>query len=188
MKKIVIMLFMIMMSGCMSSKPNFYQPIGVKESKVSYKDFKDTIRISNVMLPNIMARPQITTLGKEDYILNIDEFNRWGGSVDKLIQQAINDNLSNIFENAMVENQSGIRKNFKYDVAIEFKDLIGRLDEYAKLDASYFIRDKNGKLIKSRNFYKANAFEGGYDEYVNTLSLMIGELSDAIANDIVNLK
>ena len=73
-------------------------------------------------------------------------------------------------------------------IAIEIKNLNGRLDEYAKLDASYFIKDKNGKVIVSKDFYKASAFEGKYVEYVKTISAMLGELSDAIANDLVNIK
>ena len=188
MKKIVGLLLVVMLCGCFSSRANFYQPVGVIDGNASVKEFKDTIRISPILLPSIVARPQIITLGKEEYNLNVDEFNRWGGSVDKLIMQAVNDNLSYIFPNAMVVNQSGIRKNFKYDVLIEIKTLMGRLDEYAKLDAVYFIRDRNGKTNKSKNFYKANAFEGGYDEYVKTISDMIGELSMTIADDIVNLK
>ena len=188
MKKIIALFLVMLVASCSSTKPNFYQPIGVRELDVSYKDFKDTIRVSNVILPNLVARPQITTLGEDDYSLEINEFNRWGSNLDKLIQQAINVNLSNIFTNAMVENQSAIRKDYKYDVAIEINDLTGRLDEFAKLDASYFIRNKNGKIIKSKNFYKAKAFEGGYDKYVKTISIMLGDLSQAIANDIVNLK
>ena len=152
MKKIVGLLLVVMLCGCFSSRANFYQPVGVIDGNVSVKEFKDTVRISPILLPSIVARPQIITLGEEEYNLNVDEFNRWGGSVDKLIMQAVNDNLSYIFPNAMVVNQSGIRKNFKYDVLIEVKTLMGRLDEYAKLDAVYFIRDRNGKTIKSKKY------------------------------------
>ena len=188
MKKVIYLFLMLGLFGCVSKKAYFYQPIETKEPKVFYKEFKDTVRISPIVLPQIIARPQITTLGKKDVELIIDEYNRWGAGLDKLIVQVINDNLSNIFENAMIVNQSSNRKGYKYDVAIEIKNLNGRLDEYAKLDASYFIKDKNGKVIVSKDFYKAKAFEGEYVEYVKTISDMLGELSDAIANDLVNIK
>ena len=188
MKKIIILILMLGVFGCASKRAYFYQPVETKEPKVFYKDFRETVRISPVVLPQIVARPQITTLGEEDVELIIDEYNRWGTGLDKLIVQVINDNLSNIFENAMIVNQSPNKKGYKYDVTIEIKNLNGRLDEYAKLDASYFIKDKNGKVVVSKDFYKASAFEGKYVEYVKTISAMLGELSDAIANDLVNIK
>ncbi|MBR5599223.1 MAG: membrane integrity-associated transporter subunit PqiC [Alphaproteobacteria bacterium] len=188
MKKIIALFLFVGIVGCSSNKANFYQPIEVKEPKVSYNNFKDTVRINPIMLPQLVARPQITTLGDDDVELNIDEFNRWGAPLDKLIAQVINDNLSNIFSEAIIVNHSSFRKNYKFDVTVEFKNINGRLGEFAKIDAVYYIKDKNQKVIKSNNFYKTNTFKGGYIEYVKNISAILGELSETIANDLVSIK
>lgn len=50
-----------------------------------------------------------------------------------------------LLPNAMIENQTTLKKNYKYAVTVEILDMSGRLDEMAALKASYFIRSKQGK-------------------------------------------
>lgn len=188
MKRFWLFLLIFTISACASKNPNFYQPIALNETQHVYADFKQNILVDNVLLPAVQAKPQITTLGDENYELKIDEFNRWGANPDKLIQQVINDDLSLIFPNAIVENKTTLRKNYKYAVAIEIQKLSGRLDEEALLQASYFIKNKKGRIIKQGQFKQNMAIDGDYDAYIPAQSKLLSLLTKAIADDLITLK
>jgi uncharacterized lipoprotein YmbA len=188
MKKIGVFLITFMLFGCFSPASKFYQPIYVKKQNVSYNEFKGAVLLYPVLLPAEISKPQIVTLGKEDYEVRIDEFNRWASQIEKMIQRVINNNLGLIFNNARIENQSTLRKDYKYAINIEIQELSGRLDEKATVKASYFIRNKSGKILKSNNFYEVVAISGDYDAYVPAISDILGNLSKNIAKDIIEIK
>lgn len=188
MKKFWLLLLIFTISACASKNPNFYQPVAWNETQLVYPDFKQNILIDNVLLPATQAKPQITTLGNENYQLKIDEFNRWGASPDKLIQQVINDDLSLILPNAIVENKTTLRKNYKYAVWIEIQKMSGRLDEEAILQASYFIKNKKGRILKQGKFKQHINIDGDYEAYVPAQSQLLGLLAQSIANDLIKLK
>ena len=180
MKRFWLLLLIFTVSACASKNPNFYQPIAWNETQLVYPDFKQNILIDNVLLPATQAKPQITTLGDENYELKIDEFNR--------CQQVINDDLSLILPNAIVENKTTLRKNYKYAVWIEIQKMSGRLDEEAVLQASYFIKNKKGRILKQGKFKQNIAIGGDYDAYIPAQSQLLGLLAQNIANDLIKLK
>ena len=188
MKKIFLTLLFILTTGCSSPQPHFYQPITMKTTELSYPAVKGVILLQSLILPAEASRPQITTIGKNSYELNIDEFNRWGAAPDKLFQRIINQNLSICLPNASIENQTPIRKNYKYAVAIEITEMTGKLEKEAVLNASYFIKNRGGNTIKSGKLDEAIAIKGGYDDYVLAQSRLLSALSAQIAADLNSLK
>jgi len=187
MKKILFLAFILFISGCASPQPHFYQPVMVKNVDINYPQVKGVILLQTLSLPAESSRPQITTIGKNNYNLKIDEFNRWGAAPDKLFQRIINQNLSVYLPNANIENQTPLRKNYKYAIAIEVTDMIGKLDENATLSASYFIKNASGKVVKSGKLFESVAITGGYDEYVLAQSRLFAALSAQIAGDLSKL-
>ena len=185
MKKFITLLLVIVLTGCFSPTPNFYQTVSMINNETTYSKFNKIILVNQVIIPNEIARQQITTLGKNDYEVKIDEFNRWASQVDKMTQRVINENLSSLLPNAIVENQTTFRKNYDYAVLVEITEFSGRLDEKAIIKASYFIKNKTGKTIKSGKFNKTKNFDGGYDNYIETLSSLLGELSNDIAKNLL---
>jgi len=188
MKKLILILFIFMVTGCTSSKPNFYQPVPVQTNEITYPKFKQSVLLQPVLLPAEVSKPQIVTLGDENFEVKIDEFNRWASAPDKLFQRVINKNLSTYLPNATIENRSQIKKNCQYAVAIEIKNIGGRLEENAFLDASYFIKNQNGHLVKSGSLNESVAINGGYEDYIPAQSRLLGALSAQIAADLANLK
>lgn len=188
MKRFWLLLLIFTVSACASKNPNFYQPVALNESQQVYTDFKQNILVDNILLPVVQTKPQIATLGDENYELKIDEFNRWGANPDKLIQQVINDDLSLIFPNAIIENKTTLRKNYKYAVWIEIQKMSGRLDENALLQASYFIKNKRGRILKQGQFKQDMAIDGDYDAYIPAQSKLLSLLAKAIADDLIALK
>jgi len=187
MKKIFLMILALAIAGCSSPQPHFYQPITVKNTEITYPQVKGTILLQQIVLPAEASRPQITTIGKNSYELNIDEFNRWGATPDKLFQRVINQNINSYLPNATVENQTPIRKNYKYAIAIEITDMVGKLKQEAVLNASYFIKNRSGYTLKSGRLDESVAINGGYDDYVLAQSRLLGALSAQIASDLSRL-
>lgn len=188
MKKILVMLLMVLTAACSSPKPNFFQPVSLRSAEMVYPEFKGTVLLGQIIMPPEAARPQITTLGAADFELKIDEFNRWGAAPEKLIQRVLNQNLSLLLPQAMIENQTLLRKNFNYAVAVELLEMSGRLDETATLTASYFIKNKMNRVIKQGKFSQTLAIDGSYDEYVPAQSKLLGLLAAQIAKDFSALK
>lgn len=187
MKKLLILILIFTVSACSSPQPRFYQPVAVKTADASYNNFKGSLLIQPVLLPAEAARPQITTIGKDDFELKIDEFNRWGAAPEKLIQRVIGQNLNYYLPNAVIEIQTPIKKNYKYAIAIEITKMGGKLGKEAFFNASYFIKDPSGKIVKSGKVSKSAAIDNGYDAYVLAQSRLIGALSERIAADISRL-
>ncbi|MBQ2886580.1 MAG: membrane integrity-associated transporter subunit PqiC [Alphaproteobacteria bacterium] len=173
-----------LVSACRSPEPNFYQPVASTTYNMTYPKINNTILIGTVLLPAEASRPQITTLGDEDYELNIDEFNRWGANPERLFQNTINENLSKLLPNATIENQTSLRKNYKYAVVVEITKMSGRLDDCAILEASYFIKNSKGYIIKKGKFYNKIKIDGEYEQYIPAQSKLLAELCEKIANDL----
>lgn len=184
MKNIFAIFIIALISGCSSPTPNFFQPVSIVTGDRVYPELKGIILLNNVLIPAEASRPQITTLGEEDYEVKIDEFNRWGASLEKLVMRVLNNNLGFYFPNAVIENQSSLRKNYKYAIAVEITEISGRLDDIATLKASYFIKNKNNNIIKSARFANSIKIDGDYDEYVPAISRLLGELAEKIAQDL----
>ena len=174
----------MLVSACSSPAPNFYQPVSVKTADITYPNIKGTVLIQQVILPAEVARPQITTIGNNDFELKIDEFNRWGASPEKLVQRVLNQNLSRYLPNANVENQTSFRKNYKKAIAVEITEMGGKLGKEAILSGSYFIKNSNGVVIKSGKLNESVGIKNGYEEYVLAQSRLLGALSAQIAADL----
>ncbi len=188
MKKTLVAVLALLAAACSSPTPHFFQPVAIHTSDAAYPSVNATILINQVLMPAEASRPQITTLGKKDFEVKIDEFNRWGATPERLVQRVLNENLSRSLPNATIENQTPLHKNYKYAVAAEIQEMSGRLDETAILKASYFIKNRQGAIIKSGRFAKNIKIDGGYDAYVPAQSRLLGELADAIAADLAKLK
>ena len=187
MKKILLLCVLCLIFGCASQQPTFYQLVTTSEPEVTYPQFKQTVLVRSVVLPGETSRPQITTVGGNDYELNIDEFNRWGAEPNKMIQRIIAQDLQLHLPKAIIELQSALRKNYDYDVSVEINEFSGKLGDNAKLSASYFIKNPQGKVIKSGRIQETVAIEDGYGNYVLAQSRLLGALSIQIADDLTSL-
>ena len=111
MKKILIAIMALATAACSSPAPNFFQPVAVKTTDATYPGVKGMVLVGQVLLPAEQARPQITTLGEENYQVRIDEFNRWGASPERLVQRVLNEDLGMVLPNSMIENQKTRKQN-----------------------------------------------------------------------------
>ena len=187
MKKIFSFILLAILCGCASPMPHFYQPVPVYSGSTSLYKLSGTVLLQSLQLPAEVNRPQITTIGKNDYELKIDEFNRWGATPDKMFLRTIAQDLAYYLPQASIEMQTPIRKNYKYAVAIEITEMSGKLGEEASFSASYFIKNRNGKTIKTGQIKENTKIESGYDSYVLAQSRMMSMLAERIAADLSRL-
>lgn len=188
MKKTLFIVLAFLLASCSSPAPHFFQTTSVSQVDKSYDQVRTIILLNQVLLPASVSRPQISTLGKHNYEMKIDEFNRWGASPERMIQQVLNNDLSLYLPNATIENQTPLKKNYHYAVAVEVLEFNGRLDDFATLKASYFIKNKMGRMVKSGKFDKTQQIDGKYGEYVLAQSNLLAELAQKIAEDVSLLK
>lgn len=187
MKKFLMLLMILTISCCGTPNPHFYQPVAIQQAEITYPKFKGTVLVKNILLSSDVARPQITTIGDDDFRLKIDEFNRWGSSPNKLIQNVLRQDLNVYLPNADVEMQTPLMKNYQYAVMVEINAFIGKLKKDAKLEATYAILNQNGKTLKSGKLNESVAIKGGYDDYVMAQSRLLSVLAAEIAGDLNRL-
>ena len=187
MKKILMLVMILTLSCCGSPTPKFYQPVAMQQTEITYPKFKGAVLIKNILLTAEAARPQITTIGDDDFRLKIDEFNRWGAAPNKLIQNVLRQDLSAYLPNADVEIQTPLVKNYQYAVLVEINTFNGKLGKEAILEANYAILNPNGKTLESGKLKESIAIKGGYDDYVMAQSRLLGALSAEIAADLNRL-
>ena len=70
---------------------------------------------------------------------------------------------------------------------VEISSLSGRLDDYAALEAVYFIQNRAGNVIKSGTMSEKRAINGDYEAYIPAQSGLLGALSAQIAADLAKL-
>ena len=187
MKNIFSFILIAILSGCASPAPHFYQPVEIKTDAIATAKLSGTILLQSLLLPAEVSRPQITTIGENEYELKIDEFNRWGAAPDKLFQRVIAQDLAYYLPNASIEVQTPIRKNYKYAIAIEVTEMSGKLGDTAQFSASYFIKNRNGFTLKTGQFQEKFKIDTGYDNYVLAQSQMLSKLAAQIAADLSHL-
>ena len=187
MKRFLIIAIGLILSACCSSRPNFYQTVATNSYDKVFHNVTDVVYVNQITLPNIISRPQIVTLGKEDYEVNIDEFNRWASGLDKMFQNTVNENLSYLLPNARIEKPSFSNKDNKYIVMIDVLEMNGRLKDRATLKALYSIKNKNNKVVKNAIFNETIKINERYNEYIPALNSLIGSLSLNIAKGIAEL-
>ncbi|WP_319550305.1 PqiC family protein [Desulfogranum marinum] len=147
------------------------------------------IGIGPVKFPSELDRPSIVTRTGQSRLV-IDEFHRWGGSLEKNFLRVMADNLSRLLNT----DQVMIRPWEHYfqpeiRIIIDIRQFDGRLDQYAVLETTWVIHregEEKGTVVH-RSSLREPVAVGGYDALVAAQSRLIGKLSEHIAKVIVEI-
>ena len=88
----------------------------------------------------------------------------------------------------MIENQTDAKEKLQICRYRRNTGYERQVDEMAALKASYFIRSKQGKILKQGRFDRRTEIDGSYDAYIPAQSRLIGDLAQVIAADLAKLK
>jgi uncharacterized lipoprotein YmbA len=183
---------LFMLAGCGSTPPTaFYTlsplspPVPTAQAGVSRSEA--TIGVGPITLPEFLDRPQIVTRTTANR-LDVDEFHRWGGSLQEDFARVLVENLSRLLATNRVSVYPGPEPlDLHYRIVIDIQQFDGRLGESVTLNAIWTLLDeKTGKPLLIRRFeYLAPAaadYEGLVAAHSAALEAFSRELADVLQN------
>jgi len=191
---ITALLMMLLLTSCAHSpRVDFYvlsadaRPIGNIGAADSCGS--QAISIGPVSWPRYLDQPRIVTRSGSN-TLNVDEFNRWGGSLEDDFVRTVIKNISNLLRSERVVNyrRSG---HFApaYRVEIDVHQFDGQLGGNVTLDVKWsIISESSGELAMVKTSIIQKSTSGSdYGALVNGSSRAVAQLSKEIAAQLAEL-
>lgn len=186
-------LVFVLAAGCAQTPPSdFYvlSPIAATDLLPgSRREEALSVSVGPVKIPEYLNRAQIVTRSGENR-LEVNEFNRWGGSLASNITGVVTENLSMLLGTDEVfefPTQDPITP--RYRVILTVTKFDGMLGQRAVLDARWVITGPRRRepLATGRTIVDERSGGSGYDAYVAAQSRAVEILSREIAAEIVLL-
>jgi uncharacterized lipoprotein YmbA len=180
------------LAGCLGKTPAavYYTltPLAAElGTPVAHADGQRSIGIGPVKFPDELDRPAIVTRSGSNR-LEVNEFRRWGGDLEKNVIRVIEENLSYLLQTERVMArpweryfQPGVR------IALDIRRFDGRLGEYAALDATWVLIDpaQEKPLHVGRSVIQEAVDGDGYDALVAAQSRTLARLCEEMAAVLV---
>jgi uncharacterized lipoprotein YmbA len=198
--KWIIICLTLCLSGCislpnspLSPSPRFYMLSAINQPEVS-KKINITpgviIGVGPVKIPEYLDRLQIVTKEKQGN-LKIDEFNRWGESLDLGLARLIREDLTVKLPRAnLILYPWDPSMGIKYQVVAEIVQLDSKLDGDMHFVVQWMIIDVNNSktVIIKRSEFRRPILPQTYSGLAKTLSTASAALSSQIAQALGTLK
>jgi uncharacterized lipoprotein YmbA len=141
------------------------------------------VGIGPVKFPDELNRAAIVTRSGSNR-LEVNEFRRWGGSLEKNVTRVIEENLAYLLQTDQVMARPWERY-FQPDVriALDFRQFDGRLGKYASLNVTWVLIDpaKDAPLHVGRTIIQEATEGEGYDALVAAQSRALARLCQEMA-------
>ena len=177
--------------GCGNSPPSdFYVLTPMPQGQPTpARDEALVIGVGPVDIPDYLNRAQIVTRAGPNR-LDVDEFNRWGGSLVSNLAGVIAQNLSVLLgtdDVHVIPANEPLTPRFRIIVSVARLD--GALGEDVVLDARWIVTGPRVReqVESGRTVAREATNEGGYEAYVAAQSRAVEKLSRDIAADIAAL-
>lgn len=148
------------------------------------------IGIGPIKLPGFLKRPHIVTRDDKN-LISINEFHRWGDSLEEQISVLLVENFSVLLNTSNV----GVypwEKSFKpaYQLFVDFRQLDGKINESVTLNTVWWLVDiQTGKRrMTKRSKIMVPLGNEGYKDYVTALNTALDHLSREMAQDLIRLQ
>jgi hypothetical protein len=182
------LLAVLFSAGCIgktqSAKYYTLRPINKIETLASTASMDDlAVGIGPVKFPDELDRNAIVTSSGPTQ-LQVNEFHRWGGSLENNIIRVLQENLSLLLQTNRVMSRPW-EGYFNPDirVALDIRQFDGRLGKYASLNATWTLinPDTASHIHTQRTFIQQDVSDNSYDALVEAQSLALAELCREIA-------
>jgi uncharacterized lipoprotein YmbA len=192
---LVAALFTVLVTACATSPPSQFYTLDAAAARthpVAATSGEDSLSlaIGPIDLPRYLDRPQIVSRDGENR-LSVDEFNRWGGTLEEEIHRVLGSRLGlRLGTDRIYRYPSRVVAGTDYRVAIEFYALDGKLDGQVQLDAVWSLLDDATAEVRAvrRARYSEQAGGADYPAYAATLGGLLARLADDIADVIGQAK
>ncbi|MDQ6992492.1 MAG: PqiC family protein [Mariprofundus sp.] len=189
--------FVILLAGatlmaCSTPAPiNLYllNPIKAVDVLKPSKRASSIVALTSITLPAYLARRQIVTRSSSNQ-LKLAEFDRWGGNLRKNITQTLIKNISTRVQQSQL-NIIPLQSDLSADMNIELE--ISRFerfpDDKVYLSSMWRIIDRSGQPVAIHNAdFSIKVIDKSYDATVTSMSLLLADLSQQIANALLHQK
>ncbi len=191
---------LLMLAGCGGTPPASFYALGALGRHAALMvppPGNPRVSVGPARLPDYLNRPQIVMrLGPNRLV--VDEFHRWGGSLEEEFIRVLTEDLSAILgsDRVGIYNEELGRPDYRVAVTVQrFEGVDGR---EALLKAAWSILDPaTGEVLKTRDgLFRRPATkaeetsapdEPDYERLVAAQSIALADLARAIAADIVEL-
>ncbi len=141
------------------------------------------IAVGPVQFPRYLDRPQIVSrVGPNKLIVN--EFHRWGGSLEEDFLRVISINLATLLDHQQwVIYPSRDKYPIDFRIAFDIQQMDGRLGEGVILNARWTLwRQPQNKPVLIRQVrYREQANATGFEAFVSAMSSAVADLSRDIS-------
>lgn len=191
MKSALLPLLVLLLVGCTTTPPSrFYVLTPQATSLVDAKDFDLVVGVGPVRLVAYLERPQIVAR-EGDHLLKLEEFDRWGGTLETNITWVMADNLSRGLGTDAVVTYPWERAVVPdYQVSIDIRRFDLTADGEVHLSAQWRILGDDGReLFAIEKTELSEPMSGsGFAAQVAAQSRVLANLSDTIAAKIAQLR
>jgi len=181
--------------GCAGSMPPNYYTLSPMEIAGAGGEMRTPalealkIGVGPIRFPEALDRQHIVTRSGQNR-LKINEYQRWGGSLESNFKRVLVENLSLLLGTDLVIGLPwGSYFEPDYKVVIEVSEFDGRLGKSATLNATWMIVGKtnNQPLLVRRTIIQEAVSQSDYDSLVAALSQTAAALSREIAKGLAGL-
>lgn len=147
------------------------------------------VGVGPLELPKMLDRPQIVTRGTGNQ-LQLNEFHRWGGSLNEDILRVLTEHLSGLLQsNRVMAHPWAEFFQPDYRVYLVFQRFDGRLGESLVLNSTWTVTDSRGRqALAVRRSVIREPVAADYESLVEASSRVLEELSRQIAQEIERLR
>lgn len=191
---LLLLLLTVMASGCSVTTPEaVYYSLTPSEEIFIGKTMPSpntlAIGIGPVKFPYELDRPSIVTRSGQNRLV-INEFQRWGGSLEKNFLRVMADNLTNLLKTDQVMTRPW-EHYFQPDIrlALDIHQFDGRLGESASLTVTWVIYREGQETgaVVHRSVLNEPLAEKSYDALVAAQSRLVARLAEEIAQAMLKL-
>lgn len=184
-------LLMLLLAGCSTTPPSRFYVLTAQPA-VEQKPATSSlvVGVGPVRLVAYLERPQIVAWESANQI-KVEEFDRWGGTLEDNITWVMAENLSHALGSSAVVSFPWERAVLpEYQVAIDVRRFDPSSDNRVYLSAQWRILGDDGRELRAiENSTLNEPLEGsGFAAQAAAQSRALGRLSDAIAAKILELE
>ena len=192
---VVLTVFCLGLAGCIGKSPQvaYYHlsPMEAPSPRIQPVEAVETLAVGvgPVSFPLVLDRPQIVTRTDLNRVW-IDEFHRWGGSLQNEFTRSFAENLAILLKTEKVAVFPW-EKHFRphYRVVLDILRFDGRLGEFALLETRWTITNGDGRetLRVGKSSIEKPVTDAGYEAHVKGLDQALKGLSEELAAEIKKL-
>lgn len=141
-----------------------------------------------VSLPNYMSRPQIVSASGDRLV--IDEFNRWGETVESGVERVVAKNIETLLPGIHVFKYPSVSmEKTPLTLKITVNDCIGEVGGKLKFSASWqIVSNDSGQIAITEKFETSANIVKDSDSYVNAIGKSLEKLSEEISKRVLSIE